>query len=143
MVERGGLTYYPLEGPRKPPATTERAGDRSSSNRRGQLLREAILIAAEEVGQDGAGTDGLVGYLKFLAIEEPKSFASLLSRVMPLQLSAPPGPVGYLDLDTDALRTATPQELEIVERVLARAARGATQTDDPDAGAFERFMDER
>ena len=44
-------------------------------------LREAIILAAEQFGEDGRGRDGLVGYLRRLARTEPKSFAMLLGRV--------------------------------------------------------------
>ncbi|MEM9668692.1 MAG: hypothetical protein AAF950_07170 [Pseudomonadota bacterium] len=52
------------------------------------LIRNAVLEAAEAVGEDGNGKDGLVGYLKDLAINERKSFATLLSRAMPMQVEA-------------------------------------------------------
>ena len=37
-------------------------------------------MAAEEAG----GSEGLVGYLKTLAIENPAAFASLLGKVLPM-----------------------------------------------------------
>jgi hypothetical protein len=43
---------------------------------------EAILLAAEKVGEDGLGRDALVGYLRRIALTEPKAFASLLCRVL-------------------------------------------------------------
>ena len=56
-------------------------------NRCTKLLKEAILQAAEDVGQDGSGTGGLIGYLRFVARTEAKAYASLLGRVLPLQIS--------------------------------------------------------
>lgn len=50
-------------------------------------LKEAILQAAEDVGQNGEGEDGLVGYLRLLARAEPKAFAGLLGKVLPLQVT--------------------------------------------------------
>lgn len=50
-------------------------------------LREAILLAAEDVGSDGAGQGGLRGYLRRVAAEDVKAFASLLGRVLPLQVA--------------------------------------------------------
>ena len=47
-------------------------------NKTTALLKDAILLAAEEVGQDGNGKAGLIGYCKFLATSEPKAFASLM-----------------------------------------------------------------
>lgn len=71
-------------------ANTGNAGKgrpKGSANKTTALLKEAIILAAEETGQDGNGKGGLVGYCAFLAKEEPKAFASLLGRVLPLQLA--------------------------------------------------------
>ena len=62
-------------------------------NKTTTALKEAILLAAETVGQDGAGANGLTGYLVMLAKVEPKSFAGLLGRVLPMTLQGP-GPNG-------------------------------------------------
>lgn len=55
-------------------------------NKTTKVLKEAIIMAAEEAGQDGKGKGGLVGYLVGLATTQPKAFASLLGRVIPLQV---------------------------------------------------------
>lgn len=60
-------------------------------NKTTALLKEAILLAAENVGQDGKGKDGLTGYLMTLAKSQPKAFAGLLGRVLPLQLTGEGG----------------------------------------------------
>jgi hypothetical protein len=57
-----------------------------SRNKVTTALKEAILLAAANVGRDGKGRDGLVGYLEKLARTEPRSFASLLGRVVPLHI---------------------------------------------------------
>jgi hypothetical protein len=49
-------------------------------------LKSAILAALEEAG----GKRGGVGYLKDLAASHPTAFASLLGRVLPLQVSGDP-----------------------------------------------------
>lgn len=54
------------------------------------LLKEAIMKAAELVGEDGEGKGKTVGYLKMLAKTEPKAFAGLLGRVLPLQIAGDP-----------------------------------------------------
>ena len=57
---------------------------KGSVNKTTSLLKEAIILAAEKTGDAGVG--GLTGYCQFLAREEPKAFAALLGRVLPLQL---------------------------------------------------------
>lgn len=52
-------------------------------NRTTTLLKDAIIQAATEAG----GPDGLVGYLKFLAADSPPAFASLLGKVLPMQIA--------------------------------------------------------
>ncbi len=54
-------------------------------------LKQGIVGAAAELGEDGRGKNGLQGYLKFLASKYPKQFSSLLGRVIPLQVNATPG----------------------------------------------------
>ena len=45
-------------------------------------LREAIIAAASEVGFDGTGADGLKGYLRRIANEDPKTYFGVLSKLM-------------------------------------------------------------
>lgn len=59
-------------------------------NRTTRILKEAILMAAEQVGEDRKGRDGLVGYLRNVAKSEPKAFVGLLGRVLPLQITGDP-----------------------------------------------------
>lgn len=51
-------------------------------------LKEAILGAAAEHGEDDSGTDGLKGYLRKVAREDVKAFAGLLGKVLPLDINA-------------------------------------------------------
>jgi len=51
-------------------------------------LKEAILAAAAEHGEDDAGKNGLTGYLRKVAREDVKAFAGLLGRVLPLDVNA-------------------------------------------------------
>lgn len=44
-------------------------------------------MAAEQTGSDLKGEGGLIGYCQFLAKNEPKAFAGLLGRVLPLQVT--------------------------------------------------------
>lgn len=70
-------------------------------NKVGKLLKDAIILAAEEMGDMEVGyrynkkthiwkkgKGGLLGYLKWMARNEPRSFATLLSRVIPLHMVA-------------------------------------------------------
>ena len=65
---------------------------RGTPNRVSRLVREAIVEAAALVGEDGEGAEGLVGYLKLLAVTEPRAYASLLGRVLPYQITVDDGP---------------------------------------------------
>jgi hypothetical protein len=84
----------------------ERRGGRKKGtpNKTTAVLKEAILLAAEQVGEDGAGRDGLVGYLRHVAEKEVKSFTGLLGRVLPLQLSGEDGAPVQIIVDTGIFR---------------------------------------
>lgn len=56
-------------------------------NKTTALLKDAILQAAEQAG----GKDGMIGYLKTQAIDNPQSFLPLLGKVLPLQVTGPDG----------------------------------------------------
>lgn len=60
-------------------------------NKTTAMLKEAILLAAAEVGDEDHDGQGLNGYLKNLARIEPKSYAGLLGRVIPLQVTGEDG----------------------------------------------------
>lgn len=62
-----------------------------SPNKTTALLKEAIIKAAESVGSDGEGKDSLIGYCTFLAKSEPKAFAQLLGKVLPMQVTGEDG----------------------------------------------------
>lgn len=101
------------------------------ANRTTTVLKLAILNSAADVGfpkQKGRywkpGPGGLEGYLRWLAMYEPKSFATLLGRVLPLQITGDGGgPVRIID-DTmtpaaaasayaEALKTQGPPLIDI------------------------------
>ncbi len=73
---------------RRPPAAGM-GRKKGTPNKVTKALREAVVEAAEKVGEDGKGKNGAVGYLVQLAQKEPKAFASLLGRAMPLQVEGP------------------------------------------------------
>lgn len=54
------------------------------------LLKDALLLAAQQAG----GKEGLVGYLKKQALENPGPFMQQLGKILPLQITgADGGPV--------------------------------------------------
>ena len=59
-------------------------------NKTTRVLKEAILLAAENHGADGKGAGGLEGYLRNVAAEDMRAFCSLLGRVLPLQVQGDP-----------------------------------------------------
>ena len=96
VKDNGAVSARSASGKPKSNATSFRKGRKKTGgrmagvpNRTTNLLRDAVILAAEAVGSDGAGKDGLVGYLMRVAIINPLPFCSLLGRVMPLQKSAP------------------------------------------------------
>lgn len=67
---------------------------KGSVNKTTRILREAIILAAEQLGRDGKGKEGLVGYLKKLGDKHPELFKDLLARVLPMQITGPQeGPI--------------------------------------------------
>ena len=56
-----------------------------------KTLKEAILLAAEKVGHDGNGKDGLTGYLVRVASTDVKAFSALLGKVLPMQVTGEDG----------------------------------------------------
>lgn len=76
---------------RKPGSPKTGGRVKGTPNKTTATLKEAILAAAVAVGQDGSGKDGLVGYLKRVAIADVKAFAGLLGKVLPLQVTGEGG----------------------------------------------------
>jgi hypothetical protein len=52
-------------------------------------VKEAIVAALIQVGEDGYGHDGLIGYVRGLVLRSDQAGAALLRIVMPLTLNAP------------------------------------------------------
>jgi hypothetical protein len=70
------------------PPKSKRGRPKGSMNRFSRDLQEDLLEALERVGRDGEGEGGRVGYLMWLAREEPKSCTILLRGMMPAQIQA-------------------------------------------------------
>jgi hypothetical protein len=59
---------------------------KGTPNKTTKVIREAAILAAEMVGSDGKGTDGLKGYLAWAARREPVAYLRLLEKILPMQL---------------------------------------------------------
>lgn len=64
---------------------------KGTPNKTTAALKEAILAAAEEVGEDGEGEGGLTGYLRRVARDDVKAFSGLLGKVLPMTVESGPG----------------------------------------------------
>ena len=58
------------------------------ANKSTRLLGHAPVEAAAIHGHDTKGRDALVGYCRFLAENHPTAFATLLGKVLPMQVAA-------------------------------------------------------
>lgn len=52
------------------------------------FFRDAIVHAAATLGEDGKGFEGVFGYMRMIARTEPRIFAMLIAKVMPLQIQS-------------------------------------------------------
>jgi len=90
-------------------------------NKTTRVLKEAGILAAEIVGfpkfkrnkhgdivpgsVQATGKDGLIGYLSFVALNEPRAYLGFLGRLLPLQINA------HLDDQVDDGREMTLEEM--------------------------------
>jgi hypothetical protein len=70
------------------PPKSKRGRPKGSMNRFSRDLQEDLSEALERVGRDGEGEGGRVGYLMWLAREEPRSCTLLLRAMTPAQIQA-------------------------------------------------------
>ena len=79
----------PLARPKGSPKTPGSGRKKGTPNKTTQLLKDAILRAAQVYGaslKTPADTTGMEKYLIWLAKEHPGVFGSLLGRVLPMQV---------------------------------------------------------
>lgn len=72
---------------RRLPPAAGKGRKKGVPNKTTAVLKDAIILAAEAVGQDGSGAGGLTGYLVHVAKSDVKAFAGLLGRVLPMQVT--------------------------------------------------------
>jgi len=73
------------------PGNRGKGRPKGTPNKTTALLKDAILKAATDVGENGDGKDGLVGYLRIQAQAQPAAFMSLLGKVLPMQVTGEGG----------------------------------------------------
>lgn len=98
MTEKKQTAVNPLSKGRPGPGRPKGVPNKTTTK-----LKEAILQAADEAG----GQEGLVGYLKFLAADSPPAFATLLGKVLPMQITGEDD--GPLRVEQIILRAADPE----------------------------------
>jgi hypothetical protein len=60
---------------------------KGQQNRTTRILKEAVILAAIQVGSDGKGKGELVGYLAKCAVKERRAFMHLMERILPYQVT--------------------------------------------------------
>jgi len=84
---KNGTDLVPFEKQRK--KTGGRA--KGTPNKVTVILKDGIMTAMEELGQDLRGKDGVVGFLKRMAIRKPEQFMRLVEKLLPYQLTGKDG----------------------------------------------------
>jgi hypothetical protein len=80
------------EQPKEFEEQKRRGRPKGAKNKVTMHMREMVMLASEKVGENGRGRDGTVGFLCRLARREPKAFAQLLGKLIPLQIEQDPNP---------------------------------------------------
>ncbi len=81
------------------PSIMDKGADRKARTRihakRGSTASpsDPILAAAAQIGEDLRGKDGVVGYLRRLAVKKPMAFAGLMRTVLISEIKRPPAAV--------------------------------------------------
>lgn len=94
-------------------------------------IREAIIEGCRQYGYDGKGEGGLTGWMKRLAGQHPAAMATLIAKLLPLEVSGPDGgAIAFEEVDPRA------ELLRHLAAIAARAAagEGAVTIDSRDLG---------
>ena len=86
-------------------------------NRVTRDLKEGLIEAAVNVGRDGAGTDGLVGFLEDTAIRHRKAFCGLLAKILPMQVTQEGGTTRIQTINVISVPTDNYLSTEDMERI--------------------------
>ena len=148
MVERKRLSKIQSGTTRPMPANAGKGRPKGSLNKTTTTLKDAILIAATRVGEDGKGRDGLVGYLMMIARREPKSMSMLLARLVPPAVAPDPDtPSAYvIHLDANALKSLPFKDMEKLKQAILSIPSRPTEdgasliADDPIEVEYERII---
>ena len=81
--EKPGGVHRFKKGEPRPQNAGRRGG---STNKVPRALKDALILAAELEGSNHQGSGKLIGFLRMLAREDLRAFASLLGRVIPMQI---------------------------------------------------------
>lgn len=95
--------------PRPKPPAAGKGRVAGVPNRTTRVLKEAILEAAEAVGENGKGKDGLVGYLKRVARKDVKAFSALLGKVLPMTVTGADGGAVQLQVTSIVRKVVDPK----------------------------------
>jgi hypothetical protein len=108
-------------------------------------LRDLIRQAGEEVGSNGRGKGGLLGYIKHLSIDEPGLYVQLLTKTMPTQAEI--NSTTALTIEprgADALDELTREVVGVAQRLRAGNPQlRLVMQSDPDYEAFLKWKAER
>jgi len=75
---------------KKPPPNAGKGRTKGTPNKTTALLKDAILLAAQNAGNKVGKKDGIVSYLEQQAQSNPTAFMSLLGKVLPMTISGDP-----------------------------------------------------
>lgn len=86
MTEKQTAGFNPVKAGKKGPGRPKGIPNRTTT-----LLKDAILMAAEQAGNDLEKGSGIVGYLRAQAKENPGPFLTLVGKVLPTQVTGEAG----------------------------------------------------